>query len=148
MNQQAEKYLSTLDRLPNTLKTYRQVLKQYYETAGGELSDENYERFLVALRGHSPSSKRVHISAVMGLYAFCEIGDLNKREKLNDHYTRKIKPRPVVFDRPAVEKILAHCETLRGDLIQLRDRAFVLTLADTGFRISELAGLTRGEIDW
>lgn len=148
MNQQAEKYLSMLDRLPNTLRTYRQVLSQYFEIAGEELNDENYELFLVALRGHSPSSKRVHISAVMGLYAYCEIGDLNRRAKLNKHYTRKIKTKPVVFDRPAVEKILTYCDGLRGDLIQLRDRAFVLTLADTGLRISELASLTRGEIDW
>jgi integrase len=30
----------------------------------------------------------------------------------------------------------------------LRDRAFVLTLADTGLRISEACSLKRGDIDW
>ena len=148
MNQQAEKYLSTLDRLPNTLKTYRWALEYYFQIAGSELSDEAYETFLIEIRTLSPSGKRVLRSAVMGLYAYCEVGDLAKREKLNQHYMRKVKTKPVMFDRKAVETILLHCETLGSNLINLRDRAFVLTLADTGFRISELCGLTRGEIDW
>lgn len=148
MNDQAEKYLSTLDRLPKTLKTYRWALGYYFQIAGDELSDKAYESFLVAIQHLSPSSKRVLRSAVMGLYAFAEAGDLAKREKLNDHYMRKVKTKPVNFDRPAVEAIITHCDTLRGDLINLRDRAFVLTLADTGFRIFELCPLTRGEIDW
>lgn len=148
MIEQAEKYLKTLDRLPNTLKTYRWALSYYFQIAGETLSDPAYEKFLTAIRNLSPSSKRVLRSAVMGLYAFCEAGDLTKREKLNEHYMRRIKPKPVMFDRGDVETIIAHCDTLRGDLMELRDRAFVLTLADTGFRISELCGLTRGEIDW
>lgn len=148
MIDQAEKFLSTLDRLPRTIDTYRWGLSYYFNIAGEDLNDEAYETFLITIRDLSPSSKRVLRSAVMGLYEFCEIGDLAKREKLNHHYMRKIKVKPVNFDREAVEKIIAHCETLRGDLISLRDRAFVLTLADTGFRISELRGLLRGEIDW
>jgi integrase/recombinase XerC len=148
MNQQAEKYLSTLDRLPNTLKTYRWALEYYFQIAGDQLDDGAYEQFLTAIRHLSPSSKRVLQSAVMGLYEYCEIGDLTKRKKLNKHFTRQIKTKPVNFDRAGVEKIIAYCDTLSGDLIQLRDRAFVLTLADTGFRISELTGLTRGDIDW
>lgn len=145
---QAEKYLATLDRLPTTLKTYRWALGYYFQLAGEELSDEAYETFLTAIRPLSPSSKRVLRSAVMGLYEYCEIGDLAKREKLNHHYMRKVKTKPVIFERADVEKIIQHCDQLRGDLIKLRDRAFVLTLADTGFRISELCSLARGDIDW
>jgi site-specific recombinase XerD len=148
MNQQAEKYLSTLDRLPRTLETYRWALDYYFRIAGENLSDEAYKKFLDAIRDLSPSSKRVVTSAVMGMYAYWEIGDLARRKKLNEHYMRKVKTKPVNFDRDAVETILTHCESLHGNLIQLRDRAFVLTLADTGFRISELNALTRGEIDW
>src|SRR3990172_439010 len=148
MNEQAEKYLKTLDRLPNTLKTYGWALSYYFRLAGETLGDEAYESFLAQIRPLSPSTKRVLRSAVIGLYAYCEIGDPIKREKLNEHYTRKIKTKPVTFDRDGVETIIAHCDTLRANLMELRDRAFVLTLADTGFRISELCSLQRGDIDW
>jgi integrase len=148
MIDQAEKYLSTLDRLTNTVRTYRWALSYYFQIAGETLNDESYEHFMAVIRNLSPSSKRVLRSAVMGLYEFCEVGDPTKRAKLNKHYMRKIKTKPVVFDRAGVEKIISHCETLRSDLMELRDRAFVLTLADTGFRISELCSLKRGDIDW
>jgi integrase len=148
MNEQAEKYLSTLDRLPRTLETYRWALAYYFRIAGEVLSDDAYKTFLASLRGLSPSSKGVLSSAVMGLYACSGVGNLAEREKLNKHYMRKIKTKPVNFIRADVEKIIQHCDTLRGSLIELRDRAFVLTLADTGFRIFEITGLTRGDIDW
>jgi integrase/recombinase XerC len=148
MNDQAKKYLSTLDRLPKTIETYKWALVYYFQIAGDELSDEAYETFLTAIRNLSPSTKRVLRSAVMGMYAFCGAGNLAKREELNEHYIRKVKTKPVNFERADVEKIIQHCDTLRGDLMKLRDRAFVLTLVDTGFRISELCPLTRGEIDW
>lgn len=148
MNKKAEKYLETLDRLPNTKKTYAWALGYYFNLVGEELSDENYEKFLIAIRRLSPSSKSVLRSAVMGLYEFCEVGDVNKRTKLNRHYARKVKTQPVNFDRDAVEKIIEYCEQLGPDTEGLRDRAFVLTLADSGFRISELVGLKRGDVDW
>src|SRR6185436_7899208 len=112
MIEQAEKYLKTLDRLPNTIKSYRWALSYYFQIAGESLDDRSYETFLAAISHLSPSSKRVLRSAVMGLYGFCEAGDLNKRESLNNHYTRKTKTKPVTFDRDDVEKIIEHCDTL------------------------------------
>jgi integrase/recombinase XerC len=148
MNPQAEKFLSTLDRSDRTIETYRWALDYYFNLVGEELSDKNYEKFLIAIRKLSPSSKSVLRSAVMGLYEFLEIGDLAKRARLNHHYARKSKVQPVNFDRDAVEKIVEYCGQLGPDIEGLRDRAFVLTLVDSGFRISELVGLKRGDIDW
>ena len=54
----------------------------------------------------------------------------------------------VSFDRDAVEKVIKHCESLAGDFETLRDRAFVLTLADSGLRISKACSLKRGDVDW
>lgn len=148
MNQQAEKFLKTLDRSESTIETYRWALNYYFNLVGEDLGDKSYEEFLIAIRNLSPSTKSVLRSAVMGLYEFCEIGDLSKRVRLNNHYAKKSKVQPVSFDREAIEKIIDYCGSLGPDIEGLRDRAFVLTLADSGFRISELVGLKRGDIDW
>lgn len=148
MNIRVDKYLSTLDRRFNTLKTYKWALECYFAVAGEELSDESYEKFLMSIKGMSSSTRSVMRSAVMGFYEFCEAGDLAKRERLNRHYARKERPGMVNFDREAIEKIISYCETLTDGLMELRDRAFVLTKADSGFRISELCALKRGDIDW
>lgn len=148
MNQKIEKYLSTLRRSPRTIDTYRWALSYYVVLVGDELSDDAYEKFLVETSRLQMSTLRVLRSAVMGLFEFYDIGDLSRRDKLNRHYTKKAKVKPVSFDRDAIEKIISYCDTLKKDLMELRDRAFVLTMADSGFRISELCSLSRRDIDW
>lgn len=148
MNQEAEKFLKTLDRAENTRKSYASALRRYFDTVGDKMSDEAYENFLSSLSDLSPSSKRVVLSAVMGLYEFCEIGDPSRRARLNKHYARKGRTKPVNFNRDEIEIVLSYCEKLSGRLVDLRDRAFVLTMADSGFRISELTALKRGDVDW
>jgi site-specific recombinase XerD len=69
-------------------------------------------------------------------------------KEATDHYTRNQGKRIVNFNREAVEKVIEYCSSLNGDLEALRDRAFVLTLVDTGLRISEACALKRSDIDW
>ena len=145
---QTTQYLKTLDRSAGTIKTYTWALSYYFDIAGEVLGDKQYETFLAAINKMKPSTKRVLRSAVMGLYAFFEAGDPSKRSRLNKHYTQRIKTKPVMFDRDAVEKVITYCESLHHGLIELRDAAFVITLADSGLRISELSSLKRGDIDW
>ena len=149
MNEKTERYLSTLARSVNTVETYRWALSQYFATIGDDvLNNEAYELFVESLKHYSPSTKLVMRSAVMGLYDYCEIPDKEKRERLNEHYIGSVKPSPVNFNRKAIEKVVSYCSELGGGLMELRDRAFVLTLADSGFRISELVSLKRGDVDW
>lgn len=148
MNPQAEKYLETLDRSTRTVKTYRWALNYYFNLVGEELNEEAYERFLIAIRNLSLSTRYVLKTAVMDFYLFCDAGNIAKRMKLNKHYLRKKKATIVNFNRDAIEKIISHCESLTNGLEELRDRAFVLMLSDSGFRISEIVGLKRGNVDW
>ena len=94
----------------------------------------------------NPSTQALYRSAVMGLYIFAskyltvEIADLIAAKR---QYSKRQGVRLPNFDREAIEKVISYCEALGGNLIALRDRAIVLTLADTGLRLSEACSLRR-----
>lgn len=147
MNPSGENYLKTLARSDLTKKAYRYALKDYFAIADNEISVDAYEKFLVSLHDYSPSTKRVKIAAVTGYYNFLDAWT-PQLKKLNDHYIEPSQTDDVTFNREAIEKTISYCDTLRANLRELRDRAFVLTLADSGLRLSELTSLKRGNIEW
>ena len=158
METEINRFLETLDRSPKTIFAYRHALSLFVRTVGtdAELSTDTYIKFLVSLKQKSPSTQRVYRTAVRKFYAFCKAGNWAEIEEATNHYTRKPGKRIVNFNRQAVEQVIAFCESLsadpaasqRANLEVLRDRAFVLTLVDTGLRISEASSLKRGDIDW
>ena len=153
-----KRFLDTLDRSPRTIFTYHNALEQFINTVGedAELTTETYTAFLTAIKSKSPSTKRVYTTAVRKFFAFCKAGNWFEMKEATDHYTRNQGKRIVNFNREAVEKVIEHCSSLNGEasaspgtrLEAMRDRAFVLTLVDTGLRISEACALKRGDIDW
>lgn len=146
--EQVTNFVSKLGLLDNTKNTYAWALNYYYDIVGdAPLNVETYEKFLIRIRDLSPSTKRVLRVAVSKFYDYHDIDD-PRITKLNRIYGRKAKKTSVNFDYDAVETLVLYCETLRRNLLELRDRAFIITLVDTGLRISELAGLKRGDIDW
>jgi site-specific recombinase XerD len=158
METEINRFLETLDRSPKTIFAYRHALSLFLRTVGkdAELSTDTYIKFLISLKQKSPSTQRVYRTAVRKFYAFCKAGNWAEIEEATNHYTRKPGKRIVNFNRQAVEQVIAFCESLsadpaasqRANLEVLRDRAFVLTLVDTGLRISEASSLKRGDIDW
>lgn len=157
MKEQIEHFLSTFQRSPKTIFAYRNALIQFVKAVGGDaaLTTETYIKFLTAIKSRSPSTQRVYRTAVLKFYAFCKAGNWAELKEATEHYTRKQGKRIVNFNREAIEQVIAYCESLRGDsdsprinLTNLRDRAFVLTVADTGLRLSEACSLKRGDIDW
>ena len=158
METKIKAFLDTFDRSPRTIFAYQNALNQFVATMGedAELNLATYTKFLVSIKSKSPSTKRVYTTAVRKLYAFHKAWNSDELKEATEHYTRNQGKRIVNFNREAVERVIAHCESLHADagsshrenLEALRDRAFVSTLADTGLRISEACGLKRSDIDW
>ncbi len=159
LNTEIKRFLDTLDRSPRTIFAYRNALAQFSYTVGDdvvELNTDMYTAFLATLKSKSPSTQRVYTTAVRKFYMFCKIGNPSELKEATQHSTRKQGKRIVNFNRQAVEKVIDYCialssvntPSLRTRLEIMRDRAFVLTLADTGLRISEACALKRSDIDW
>ena len=158
MKTKIKDFLDTLDRSPRTIFAYQNALNQFISIVGeeAELNLETYKNFLTSIKSKSPSTKRVYTTAVRKFYAFHKAWNADELKEATEHYTRFQGKRIVNFNREAVEKVIAYCEALqpnptssdRENLEALRDRAFVLTLVDTGLRISEACSLKRGDIDW
>lgn len=150
MKTEINRFLDTFDRSPRTIFAYRNGLTQFVKAVGedAELNTETYVKFLISLKDKSASTQRVYLTAVLKFYAFCKTGNWAELKEVSEQYRRRSGARIVRFNREAVEKVIEFCSRLKGDLPALRDRAFVLTLADTGLRISEACALKRGDIDW
>jgi len=171
-------YIDTvgLARSKRTAETYRFALQAFaalladnkidVETAAiGDLPDDAIGWFAAWLKQHSPATEQLYLQAAMGFYQFLaaeQIGSPNieRLRQLVKMRSRKTGQRLPQFPREAIEQILAAVQELppspTGDaspndaehLRSLRDRAFLLTLADTGLRVHEACGLRRGDIDW
>jgi site-specific recombinase XerD len=150
MHEEINRFLDTLDRSPKTICAYRNGLSPFVHIVGedADLNTETYFRFLSSLKQKSPSTQRVYSTAVLEFYTFCKAGNLAELQEVAKQCTRRSGKRVVKFNLGAVEKVITYCESLKGGLDALRDRAFVLTLVDTGLRLSESWLLKRSDVDW
>lgn len=163
-----------LSRNPKTAKAYRHGLDHFlivlksHDISGADAPTRLGEmrlvlRFVERLQelNLSASTQKLYASAVGGFYKYLAaraLAPVNLQaldEIFRQHLKRPGKRLPQ-FPKEAIEKVLAHAEHLarapsedeRERLIHLRDRAFILTLADTGLRVHEACGLKRGDVDW
>jgi len=137
-----------------TLHTYTQGIKTFVRTVGVQapVTTETYIAFLKAIN-FSPSTVRTYKSAVIDYYKFChsEHGieiDILALAEATHRYAPKMGELLPNFDQGAIEKLIEHALTLTASLVDLRNRAFIVTAADSGFRAFEICGLTVGSIDW
>lgn len=136
-------------RSKHTIRTYRQALDLFVKIVGetSPLSDETYKRFLQRTSDMTSSTQITYRAAVCGLYEYHSPGVPTKI--LTRRYGQKPSRRQLRYDEDAVVRVLEHMERLSCQtILDYRDRAFIITLADSGMRISEICALTRGEVDW
>lgn len=161
-----------LSRSAHTSRTYANALQFFCETLTRKglnisespitsLREDAIIDLAVDLKNHAPTTERLYLQATSGFYEFLvaeKLSDVNlPRVKLLIHQRgRRPGQRLPQFPASSIDKLLEvladvnYCEakTDSDKLINLRDRAFLLTLADTGLRVHEACNLRRGDLDW
>ena len=167
-------YLSSvkLSRSANTVRTYTNAMKLFTEVIQKNglvvedaeitnLSEDAVIWMAWALKDFSPATEQVYMTATVGLYEYIageNLAPVNlpRVRLLIKQRTRRPGIRLPQFPKTDIEKVLDYAEELNKKatestedrLINLRDRAFLITLADTGLRVHEACNLRRGDIDW
>jgi integrase len=114
-----------------------------------------------SLKDFAPTTERLYLTAASGLYEYIaaeNLADINlpRVKLLIQQRARRPGQRLPQFPREAIEKVLEYVNNIINNVPEdeteylrlLRDRAFLITLADSGLRVHEACGLRRGDIDW
>jgi integrase/recombinase XerC len=161
-----------LARSAATASTYRNAM-QYFTTCLlankidvekadiTALPEESIVWLAYSLKDHAATTERLYLTSAYGFFAYVTAENLApinlpRIRMLIQQRARRPGQRLPQFPIAAIEKVLLHADELKTKpyqapedrLINLRDRAFLLTLADTGLRVHEACGLRRGDLDW
>jgi integrase/recombinase XerC len=161
-----------LARSRNTALTYNKALKEFKKvlvkakvdpeaSPASLLTEDMVSRFAMHLKAFSPATEQLYVRALARFYRYVaaeRLAEINlpRMDLLIEHRTRKPGIRLPQFPTDDIQRVLdyvsdarllpAESETER--LRAMRDRAFLITLADTGLRVHEACNLRRGDLDW
>jgi site-specific recombinase XerD len=161
-----------LARSPNTARTYGNALGAFQEMLRQGPGDPAVlecrtaqERwigdFAAYLKRTAPATERLYLAATRAWFEYLVAEglaqvNLARVQQIIRQRGRRPGQRLPQFPRDAIERVLEYAQGLRSRpaeddrarLRALRDRAFLLTLADTGLRVHEACRLRRGDLDW
>lgn len=156
----------------NALRAFSEVLQKNAidpENAPAEsLTEDLISPLAEHLKVYAPATEQMYLQAVKGFFEFV---DSERLVPLNQSRVRVLirqrSRRPGVrfpqFPAEDIKRLLEQVENVENLMISApeaaeetplvrlrayRDRAFLLTLADTGLRVHEACKLRRGDIDW
>lgn len=125
------------------------------------LPDDSITWLATSLKEYAPATEQLYLTAVSGFFEYLaaeRLSDPNlpRIRLLIRQRSRRAGQRLPQFPRNEIEDVVTYAINLAAQpveheadrLILLRDRAFILTLADTGLRVHEACNLRRGDIDW
>jgi integrase/recombinase XerC len=167
-------YISTVEmaRSQNTVRTYHNGMNIFVIVLNDKgINPETTQIedlpaialgwMIAALQSYAPTSERLYLTAVMGFFEYLVAESLSTinlthLRLLIRQRARRPGLRLPQFPRTAIDEVINYAQSLVSfiqedpleTLRALRDRAFLLTLADTGLRVHEACNLRRGDIDW
>lgn len=174
VTQAVDAYLASVARArsPQTARAYRNALNAFLDTLSqrgldpGKIACSRAQvawvaDFAARLKAYAPASERLYLTGVAGWFEYLAAEELarvnlSRMRLLIRQRARRPGQRLPQFPRQAIESVLDYVESLsaqpsvadeRRRLRALRDRAFLLTLADTGLRVHEACRLRRGDLD-
>ena len=161
-----------LSRSESTIRTYKNALNSYSKILEkrvcspndafiSNLDESTITIFAASLKEYAPATERLYLTAVTRFFEYLaaeKLADINlpRLRYLIRQRARRPGQRLPQFPRDHIELMVAYAQDLRTHpaeneadrLRNLRDRAFILVLADTGLRVHEACNLRRGDIDW
>ncbi len=161
----------SMSRSKNTASTYHNGMAVYLDILKKNgidpenefvrnLKEDTIIPFIENLHSYSPATEQLYLQAVTNYFEYLSAGswaDINlvRVRLLIRQRARKPGLRLPQFPRDALDTILESLESLSQKPVEddqvklrnLRDVAFIFTLADTGLRVHEACKLQRGDLD-
>jgi integrase/recombinase XerC len=165
-------------RSKHTMLAYKNALLSFSEvlekkslkpdvTPIEKLTEEPFAKFIDHLNVYATATEQMYLQAVKGFYLYVDsekLIDVNQSRLVVLMRQRARRPGTRIQDMQTgdietllekvqdVENLITPAtdeeDALTAKLRAYRDRAFLITLADTGFRVHEACNLRRGDIDW
>jgi site-specific recombinase XerD len=144
------------------MRRFARLLEEAGVTASSPVADLQESHVLLMLEaGVSRSTLHLYMDIVVDFFQHLSVENIRPanlpklRDLIKKKAPKRIKP-ALRYQGEAIDKVVAYadglvslpCDTPQARLRNLRDRALIMTLADTGLRIFEACSLVRGDIDW
>jgi site-specific recombinase XerD len=166
-----------LPRSANTLQTYRKALETFsnmladhqidsFEFPVAELTEDSVGRFVDFMKDLSPATESLYLQVIKSFFEFLDAENLSKvnlswvRMFIRQR-ARRVRRETAQYPEDDVKYMLDVLSNLQNistlaavnggkilELRDMRDRALIIVLADTGLRVEEVCKLRRGDLEW